>query len=182
MFLIYPTGVRIVVHTANLIYIDWNNKSQGLWMQDFPYKSGVAQDSKPSPFENDLVEYLQALEVVLSFTLLVLQAFIADSLFIHPYLGKLGRDRFFLLLFLIWMPISANLDQDVFRCEWQWGGCMANISGLGEVRVNAAFFRRFDYSSALVHSGLLLQILFSNEVDFLTFQYFGSSFTSNIFK
>ncbi|KAG0599541.1 hypothetical protein M758_12G160100 [Ceratodon purpureus] len=93
MFLIYPTGVRIVVHTANLIYIDWNHKSQGLWMQDFPYKSGVAQDSKSSPFENDLVEYLQALE---------------------------------------------------------WGGCMANVSGLGEVRINAAFFRRFDYSSALV--------------------------------
>lgn len=93
MFLIYPTGVRIIVHTANLIYIDWNNKSQGLWMQDFPYKSGVGQDSKSSPFENDLVEYLQALE---------------------------------------------------------WGGCTANVSGLGEVRVNAAFFRRFDYSSALV--------------------------------
>jgi len=72
MFLIYPTGVRIVVHTANLIYIDWNNKSQGLWMQDFPYKIGVAQESKPSPFENDLVEYLQALEVGCSFTLLVL--------------------------------------------------------------------------------------------------------------
>lgn len=62
MFLIYSTGVRVVVHTANLIYVDWNNKSQGLWMQDFPYKSEDAKDSK-SAFENDLVEYLQALEV-----------------------------------------------------------------------------------------------------------------------
>ena len=26
-------GVRVVVHTANLIYIDWNNKTQGLWHQ-----------------------------------------------------------------------------------------------------------------------------------------------------
>lgn len=29
---------------------------------------------------------------------------------------------------------------------------MAVVSGLGEVRINAAFFRRFDYSGALVHS------------------------------
>lgn len=73
MFLIYPTGVRIVVHTANLIYIDWNNKSQGLWMQDFPFKSGASPDSGSSPFENDLVEYLQALQVGYSFTLLVFE-------------------------------------------------------------------------------------------------------------
>jgi tyrosyl-DNA phosphodiesterase-1 len=33
MLLVYPRGVRVVVHTANLIYIDWNNKSQGLWYQ-----------------------------------------------------------------------------------------------------------------------------------------------------
>lgn len=32
---------------------------------------------------------------------------------------------------------------------------MAVVSGLGEVQINAAFFRRFDYSSALVHSCLL---------------------------
>lgn len=43
-------------------------------MQDFPYKSGVGQDSKSSPFENDLVEYLQALEVECSFPSLVLEA------------------------------------------------------------------------------------------------------------
>lgn len=43
-------------------------------MQDFPYKS--AQDSNPSPFENDLVEYLQALEVGWPFTLLVTKTFL----------------------------------------------------------------------------------------------------------
>ena len=42
---------------------------------------------------------------------------------------------------------------------------MTNISGLGEVRINAAFFRRFDYSSALVRSSLLLHINFLNEVE-----------------
>lgn len=40
----YETGVRVVVHTANLIYVDCNNKSQGLWFQDFPRKVMVLVD------------------------------------------------------------------------------------------------------------------------------------------
>ena len=35
---------------------------------------------------------------------------------------------------------------------WQWSGCIAVIPGLGEARVNAAFFRRFDYRNATVRS------------------------------
>ncbi|KAF4365126.1 tyrosyl-DNA phosphodiesterase 1 isoform X1 [Cannabis sativa] len=61
MLLVYPRGVRIIVHTANLIHVDWNNKSQGLWMQDFPWK----EPNKPSrgcAFENDLIDYLGALK------------------------------------------------------------------------------------------------------------------------
>lgn len=62
MLLVYPQGIRVVVHTANMIYVDWNNKSQGLWMQDFPWKD--AKDiNKKIPFENDLVDYLSALKV-----------------------------------------------------------------------------------------------------------------------
>ncbi|KAG9140509.1 hypothetical protein Leryth_023021 [Lithospermum erythrorhizon] len=61
MFLIYPRGVRIIVHTANLIYVDWNNKSQGLWMQDFPWKDENSS-SKGCLFESDLVDYLGALK------------------------------------------------------------------------------------------------------------------------
>ncbi|KAK7405871.1 hypothetical protein VNO78_07482 [Psophocarpus tetragonolobus] len=61
MLLIYSQGVRVIVHTANLIYVDWNNKSQGLWMQDFPWKDQHSL-SKGSGFENDLVEYLSMLK------------------------------------------------------------------------------------------------------------------------
>ncbi|XP_060191002.1 tyrosyl-DNA phosphodiesterase 1 isoform X1 [Lycium barbarum] len=61
MLLVYPTGVRVIVHTANLIYVDWNNKSQGLWMQDFPWKD-QNKLSKDGGFENDLVDYLSALK------------------------------------------------------------------------------------------------------------------------
>ncbi|KAI7729884.1 hypothetical protein M8C21_010024, partial [Ambrosia artemisiifolia] len=60
MFLVYPRGVRIIVHTANLIYVDWNNKSQGLWMQDFPWKN--ESSAKGSGFESDLIDYLSALK------------------------------------------------------------------------------------------------------------------------
>ena len=34
----HETGLRVVIHTANLIYCDNNYKSQGLWVQDFPKK------------------------------------------------------------------------------------------------------------------------------------------------
>ncbi|KAI3863098.1 hypothetical protein MKW98_015556 [Papaver atlanticum] len=61
MFLVYPKGVRVAIHTANLIHVDWNNKSQGLWMQDFPWKDQNDQN-KICGFENDLVDYLSALK------------------------------------------------------------------------------------------------------------------------
>ncbi|XP_059437663.1 tyrosyl-DNA phosphodiesterase 1 [Corylus avellana] len=61
MLLVYPRGMRIIIHTANLIYVDWNNKSQGLWMQDFPWKDQNSP-SKGCAFENDLIDYLSALK------------------------------------------------------------------------------------------------------------------------
>lgn len=32
----FDRGLRVIVHTANLIYQDCNCKTQGLWYQDFP--------------------------------------------------------------------------------------------------------------------------------------------------
>ncbi|KAL3627567.1 tyrosyl-DNA phosphodiesterase 1 [Castilleja foliolosa] len=61
MLLVYPRGLRVIVHTANLIHVDWNNKTQGLWMQDFPWKDQNST-SNGCGFENDLVEYLVALK------------------------------------------------------------------------------------------------------------------------
>ncbi|KAL0442896.1 UNVERIFIED_CONTAM: Tyrosyl-DNA phosphodiesterase 1 [Sesamum latifolium] len=62
MLLVYPRGVRVIIHTANLIYVDWNNKTQGLWMQDFPWKDQNST-SNGCGFENDLIDYLGALKV-----------------------------------------------------------------------------------------------------------------------
>ena len=64
MFLVYPKGVRVIIHTANLIYVDWNNKTQGLWMQDFPWKD-EKDANKGCGFESDLLDYLGALKVLL---------------------------------------------------------------------------------------------------------------------
>ncbi|RCV36125.1 hypothetical protein SETIT_7G294600v2 [Setaria italica] len=92
MLLVYPQGIRIVVHTANLIHVDWNYKSQGLWMQDFPWKD-TKDLNKKAPFENDLVDYLSALK---------------------------------------WPEFRVNLPE------------------VGDVNINAAFFRKFDYSNSMV--------------------------------
>ncbi|KAL7130225.1 hypothetical protein ABFS83_13G120100 [Erythranthe nasuta] len=95
MLLVYPRGVRVIVHTANLIYVDWNNKTQGLWMQDFPWKDQSSKSSGPSAcgFENDLIDYLGALKL--------------------PEFN-------------------------------------ANLPGIGNFSINPQFFRKFDYSSAMV--------------------------------
>ncbi|CAL9230355.1 unnamed protein product [Arabidopsis halleri] len=109
IFLVYPQGVRVVVHTANLIHVDWNNKSQGLWMQDFPWKDDDKDPPKGCGFEGDLIDYLTVLK---------------------------------------WPEFSANLP------------------GRGNVKINAAFFKKFDYSDAKVrliasvpgyHTGLNLK-------------------------
>ncbi|KAJ0983320.1 hypothetical protein J5N97_011575 [Dioscorea zingiberensis] len=91
MLLVYPKGLRVVVHTANLIFVDWNNKTQGLWMQDFPWKDH--KSGMGSPFENDLVDYLNVLK---------------------------------------WPEFSVNLPN------------------VGDININASFFRKFDYSNAAV--------------------------------
>lgn len=92
MLLVYPRGVRVIVHTANLIYVDWNNKSQGLWMQDFPWKN-QNEASEGCPFESDLIDYLQALKLP-EFT--------------------------------------------------------ANIPALGRLKIDASFFKKFNYGNAQV--------------------------------
>ena len=84
----YPRGLRVVVFTANAIYPDCNNKSEGLWTQDFPVKDsespavgwssptcaglmGNCRSSFPHPpscmqsslFEDELVAYVDQLRL-----------------------------------------------------------------------------------------------------------------------
>ncbi|KAK8749254.1 hypothetical protein OTU49_015760, partial [Cherax quadricarinatus] len=59
----YRDGLRVVVHTANLVPDDWYEKTQGFWVSPiFPLlengKSGLLDGESPTRFKRDLVEYL----------------------------------------------------------------------------------------------------------------------------
>lgn len=73
----YPEKVRVAIFTANFTAIDWENKTQGVWVQDFGLKVladeaddddvGTSSDSVTTElptelnFEADLVAYLSTL-------------------------------------------------------------------------------------------------------------------------
>ncbi|XP_061174599.1 tyrosyl-DNA phosphodiesterase 1-like isoform X1 [Saccostrea echinata] len=64
MFLLYDNGLRVVIHTANLIERDWHQKTQGIWISPvFPkLKSGpsATHGDSPTHFKKDLLQYLAA--------------------------------------------------------------------------------------------------------------------------
>ncbi|CAI8048387.1 Tyrosyl-DNA phosphodiesterase 1 [Geodia barretti] len=69
MLLAYREGLRVVIHTANLIPKDWDQKTQGVWVSPlFPAKSSVTPSKsetvvnggKETGFKQDLLEYLKA--------------------------------------------------------------------------------------------------------------------------
>ncbi|XP_064403592.1 tyrosyl-DNA phosphodiesterase 1-like isoform X2 [Halichondria panicea] len=73
MFLRYKSGMRVIVHTANLIAKDWDQKTQGVWISPmFPSSNTTTRPSsylsQPSSstashctnFQHDLLEYLDA--------------------------------------------------------------------------------------------------------------------------
>ena len=66
MLLHYKHGLRVVIHTANMMASDWKRRTQGVWIspvfppvrQQSPLKEEEVEAS-PSNFKNDLVEYLR---------------------------------------------------------------------------------------------------------------------------
>ncbi|KAL4238825.1 tyrosyl-DNA phosphodiesterase 1 [Mactra antiquata] len=63
MLLLYDNGLRIVIHTSNLIQQDWHQKTQGMWISPiFPKLSDISKDKGDSVtnFKRDLLEYIQA--------------------------------------------------------------------------------------------------------------------------
>jgi len=49
MLLFYPTGLRVMITTANFVPGDWHCLNQGLWAQDFPLAQGAAVAPPPHP-------------------------------------------------------------------------------------------------------------------------------------
>ena len=56
----FEDSLRVAIHTANIISCDINNKSQGIWMQDFPVKKAGAPAT--SDFEEQLVKTFLSLQ------------------------------------------------------------------------------------------------------------------------
>ncbi|XP_052269380.1 tyrosyl-DNA phosphodiesterase 1-like isoform X7 [Dreissena polymorpha] len=63
MLLLYEDGLRVVIHTSNLIEQDWHQKTQGSWVSPkFPKLQTPGRDKGESPtfFKQDLLNYLAA--------------------------------------------------------------------------------------------------------------------------
>ncbi|XP_038045909.1 tyrosyl-DNA phosphodiesterase 1-like [Patiria miniata] len=61
MLLLYTNGMRVVIHTANMIDRDWYQKTQGVWISPlFPKAGPGTVTDSPTSFQRDLVEYLTA--------------------------------------------------------------------------------------------------------------------------
>lgn len=65
MLLLYEEGMRVVIHTSNLIERDWYQKTQGMWISPlFPKlkkednKSNYTKGDSPTNFKKDLLEYI----------------------------------------------------------------------------------------------------------------------------
>ncbi|XP_065174774.1 tyrosyl-DNA phosphodiesterase 1-like [Sycon ciliatum] len=63
MFLLYEEGMRVVIHTANLIDRDWLAKTQAIWISPLFTKFPASQGASPpkrSEFASDMLAYLDA--------------------------------------------------------------------------------------------------------------------------
>lgn len=64
MFLLYESGLRVVIHTSNLIRQDWHQKTQGIWLSPIlPKLEGapsVLKGDSETYFKRDMLEYLGA--------------------------------------------------------------------------------------------------------------------------
>ncbi|NXX96737.1 TYDP1 phosphodiesterase, partial [Centropus bengalensis] len=64
MLLLYEEGLRVVIHTSNLIADDWHQKTQGMWVSPLYPRlprgtTGSAGESETN-FKSDLISYLMA--------------------------------------------------------------------------------------------------------------------------
>ncbi|CCI44384.1 unnamed protein product [Albugo candida] len=67
MIILYADKVRVAIFTANFLPIDWSNKTQGIWYQDFGLLDETGTSTRKSlwpefiNFKADLIDYLSHL-------------------------------------------------------------------------------------------------------------------------
>ncbi|XP_017669405.1 PREDICTED: tyrosyl-DNA phosphodiesterase 1 isoform X3 [Lepidothrix coronata] len=64
MLLLYEEGLRVVIHTSNLIAEDWHQKTQGIWLSPLyprlPKGATGSSGESETNFKSDLISYLMA--------------------------------------------------------------------------------------------------------------------------
>ncbi|XP_040414274.1 tyrosyl-DNA phosphodiesterase 1 isoform X1 [Cygnus olor] len=64
MLLLYEEGLRVVIHTSNLIADDWHQKTQGIWLSPLyprlPQGTAGSAGESETNFKSDLISYLMA--------------------------------------------------------------------------------------------------------------------------
>ncbi|XP_025935213.1 tyrosyl-DNA phosphodiesterase 1 isoform X3 [Apteryx rowi] len=64
MLLLYEEGLRVVIHTSNLIAEDWHQKTQGIWISPLyprlPQGPTDSSGESETNFKSDLISYLMA--------------------------------------------------------------------------------------------------------------------------
>uniref|UniRef100_A0A8C8S910 Tyrosyl-DNA phosphodiesterase 1 n=1 Tax=Pelusios castaneus TaxID=367368 RepID=A0A8C8S910_9SAUR len=64
MILLYEEGLRVVIHTSNLIEDDWDQKTQGIWLSPLyprlPQGTTGSAGESVTNFKSDLINYLMA--------------------------------------------------------------------------------------------------------------------------
>ncbi|KAM8921329.1 tyrosyl-DNA phosphodiesterase 1 [Pelodytes ibericus] len=62
MLLLYKEGIRVVIHTSNLIRDDWHQKTQGIWLSPLYPRiaegASISAGESPTNFRADLIAYL----------------------------------------------------------------------------------------------------------------------------
>ena len=62
LILVFEGFVRIAITTANMVYSDWNKKSQGIWFRDFLPKQRGKPGGSNTEFSRELFRYLRHLK------------------------------------------------------------------------------------------------------------------------
>ncbi|XP_064482492.1 tyrosyl-DNA phosphodiesterase 1-like [Ornithodoros turicata] len=62
MLLLYKDGMRVIIHTSNMVQSDWDQKTQGMWISPKYPKMATSESAGDSStgFRKDLLEYLWA--------------------------------------------------------------------------------------------------------------------------
>lgn len=143
----YEYGVRVIVHTANLIHCDMNNKTQAIWYQDFPLKDALSPST--SEFQQGMEDYARALRLPHSgihALLDVLRRTDFDAARAHLVCSRPGSHLGSELRKYGHMAVRRHLQQEVLPVMFHKAPLIAQSSSLGSF--TEAWLREFVESFA----------------------------------